>query len=160
MLLSLQFYFPNSSIYVFYIINLLFWCWLKFYCFLFYSLCNLRSCIGAARDSLVTQLVKSLPEMQETQFRSLGWEDPLEKGIAIHSSILVWRISWTTVHGVLKSQTRLSDFHFQYQVLLAKCRVKQKVFSIFFLLSSGIKKKKKSWNFEKGFALWKEPKSL
>ena len=46
-----------------------------------------------------------------------------------------------TVHGVTKSQTRLRDFHFRYQVLLAKCPVKQKVFSIFFLRSSGVKKK-------------------
>ena len=45
--------------------------------------------------------------------RSLGWEDPLEKGKATHSSILVWRIPWTTVHGVAKSRTRLSDFHFE-----------------------------------------------
>ena len=42
--------------------------------------------------SLVTQLVKNLPAMQETWVRSLGWEDPLEKGKAPHSSILAWRI--------------------------------------------------------------------
>ena len=47
----------------------------------------------------------------------LGWEDPLEKGTAIHSSILAWRIPmnrgvwWATDHGVTKSQTRLSNFH-------------------------------------------------
>ena len=45
--------------------------------------------------SLVAQLVKNLPTMQETWVRSLGWEDSLEKGKATHSSILVWRISWT-----------------------------------------------------------------
>ena len=45
--------------------------------------------------SLVAQLVKNLPSMQETWVRSLGWEDPLEKGKAIHSSILAWRIPWT-----------------------------------------------------------------
>ena len=45
--------------------------------------------------SLVAQLVKNLPAMQETWVRSLGWEDPLEKGKAIHSSILAWRIPWT-----------------------------------------------------------------
>ena len=44
--------------------------------------------------------------------RDLGWEDPLEKGKASHSSILAWRIPWTIVHGVTKSRTRLSDFHF------------------------------------------------
>ena len=45
--------------------------------------------------SLVAQLVKNLPAMQETWVQSLGWEDPLEKGKAAHSSILAWRISWT-----------------------------------------------------------------
>ena len=45
--------------------------------------------------SLVTQLVKNLPEMRETWVRSLGWEDPLEKGKVTHSSILAWRIPWT-----------------------------------------------------------------
>ena len=45
--------------------------------------------------SLVTQLVKNLPAMQETWVRSLGWKDPLEKGKATHSSILAWRIPWT-----------------------------------------------------------------
>ena len=45
--------------------------------------------------SLVAQLVKNLPAMRETWVRSLGWEDPLEKGKATHSSILAWRISWT-----------------------------------------------------------------
>ena len=45
--------------------------------------------------SLVTQKVKNLPMMQETQFCSLGWEDPLEKGMATHSSILAWEIPWT-----------------------------------------------------------------
>ena len=45
--------------------------------------------------SLVAQLVKNLPAMRETLVRSLGWEDPLEKGKATHSSILAWRIPWT-----------------------------------------------------------------
>ena len=45
--------------------------------------------------SLVTQLVKNLPEMMETWVRSLGWEDPLEKGKATHSGIQAWRIPWT-----------------------------------------------------------------
>ena len=44
--------------------------------------------------SLVAQLVKNLPAVWETWVRSLGWEDPLEKGTATHSSILAWRISW------------------------------------------------------------------
>ena len=45
--------------------------------------------------SLVAQLVKNLPAVQETQVRSLGWEDPLEKEMASHSSILACKISWT-----------------------------------------------------------------
>ena len=45
--------------------------------------------------SLVAQLVKNTPPMQETWVQSLGWEDPLEKGKATHSSILAWRIPWT-----------------------------------------------------------------
>ena len=45
--------------------------------------------------SLVAQLVKNPPAMQETWGQSLGWEDPLEEGIATHSSILAWRIPWT-----------------------------------------------------------------
>ena len=45
--------------------------------------------------SLVAQLVKNPPAKQETWDRSLGWEDPLEKGKATHSSILAWRIPWT-----------------------------------------------------------------
>ena len=45
--------------------------------------------------SLVAQTVKNLPAMQETQVQSLGWEDPPEKGMVTHSSILTWRIPWT-----------------------------------------------------------------
>ena len=45
--------------------------------------------------SLVAQLVKNPPTVQETWVRSLGWEDPLEKGKATHSSTLAWRIPWT-----------------------------------------------------------------
>ena len=47
------------------------------------------------RASLVAQLVKNLPAMQETWVQSLGWEEPLEKGKATHSSFLAWRIPWT-----------------------------------------------------------------
>ena len=49
----------------------------------------------------MTEMVKNLPARQETQVQSLGWEDPLEKGMANHSSILVWRISWTEEPGRL-----------------------------------------------------------
>ena len=51
----------------------------------------------------MTQTVKNLPEMQETQVQSLGWEDPLEKGMATHSSILAWRIPWTEEPDGLQS---------------------------------------------------------
>ena len=62
----------------------------------------------------MAQLVKSLPAVWETWVRSLGWEDPLEKGKATHSSILAWRTPWTDcmVYRVSKSRTQLSDFHF------------------------------------------------
>ena len=48
------------------------------------------------------QMIKNLPVMQETQVQSLGWEDPLEKGMATHSSILAWRIPWTKESGRLQ----------------------------------------------------------
>ena len=60
----------------------------------------------------MAQLVKN-PAMWETWLQSLAWEDPLEKGMATHSSILAWRIPWMDIHGVANSQTQLSDFHFQ-----------------------------------------------
>ena len=86
--------------------------------------------------SLVTQLVKKSPAMQDTWVQSLGWEGPLEKGMSTHSSILAWKIPYSpwgqgydnslqysclenpkdrgawqsTVHGVTKSWARLSDF--------------------------------------------------
>ena len=63
----------------------------------------------------MAQTVKNLPAMRETWIRTLGWEDPLEEGMATHSSILAWRIpmdkgAWrATFYGVEKSQTLLSD---------------------------------------------------
>ena len=51
----------------------------------------------------MAQTVKSLPAMWETQVLSLGWEDALEKGMATHSSLLVWRIPWTEEPGGLQS---------------------------------------------------------
>ena len=59
--------------------------------------------------SFIAQLVKNVPAMQETWVQSLGQEDPMEKEMATHSSILAWRIPWTeepggaTVHGTMKS---------------------------------------------------------
>ena len=69
------------------------------------------------QSSLLPQMVKNL---QEIQVRFLGWEDPLEKRMATHSSILAWKIPWTEepgglqrsiVHGVTKSWIRLCDAH-------------------------------------------------
>ena len=53
--------------------------------------------------SLVAQTVKRLPTMWETRVQSLGWEDPLEKEMATHSSILAWKIPWTEEPGGLQS---------------------------------------------------------
>ena len=64
---------------------------------------------------LLTQMVKNQPAMQEIWARFLGWEEPLEEGMATYSSILAWRIPmdreawWAKVHGVAKSWTGLSD---------------------------------------------------
>ena len=54
-------------------------------------------------SSLVAQMVKRLPAMQETRVRSLGWEDTLEKEMATHSSTLAWKIPWTEEPGRLQS---------------------------------------------------------
>ena len=76
---------------------------------------SLLKTLKGSGSSLVVQLVKNPPEVQETWVQSLGREDPLEEGMATHSSILAWRIPmdrgawWTTVCGVTKSQTQLSD---------------------------------------------------
>ena len=90
--------------------------------------CHYSGCKGASHCcfdlhfhsnwvSPVAQLVKNPPTMWETWVWSLGWEDSLEKGKVTHSSILAWRIPWTTVHRVAKSRTRLSDFHFTYFIV-------------------------------------------
>ena len=55
-----------------------------------------------SRASLVAQLVKNPPAVRETWVQSLGWEDPLEESMAIHSSILAWRIPWTEELGGLQ----------------------------------------------------------
>ena len=74
----------------------------------------------------MAQTVKNLPAMRETWVWFLGWEDPLKKGVATHSSILTWRIPWTgdpswlTVHVVTKSQTGLSDFRFLYEMSISE----------------------------------------
>ena len=65
-------------------------------------------------EFLVAQTVKNLPAMQETRVQSLGQEDPLEKRMATHSSVLAWEIPWTEEPGGLQfvgsqSRTRLSN---------------------------------------------------
>ena len=78
--------------------------------------------------SLVAQMVKNLPAMQETQVQSLDWEDPLEKEMATHSSVLAWRIPWTEepgrlVHGVAKSWAqRETELPWGFIVLLWWCQ--------------------------------------
>ena len=66
-------------------------------------LLSLLRAYGMYWASLLAQMVKNLPAMQETGVRSLGREDPLEKGMATHSSILAWRIPWTEEPGGLQS---------------------------------------------------------
>ena len=74
--------------------------------------CSQNEAIG---NRSLAQSVKNPPAMQETWVQFLGWEDPLEEGMAIRSSILAWRIptdrgAWrATVHGVTKRRTQLSD---------------------------------------------------
>ena len=69
----------------------------------------MRHLIGEA--SLVTQMVNNLPAMQKNQVQSLGWEDPLEKEMAPHSSILAWRIPWIEEPGRLQSMGSLRVGH-------------------------------------------------
>ena len=59
--------------------------------------------VRSSRTSLVPQMVKRLSAMRETQVRSLGWEDPLEKEMAIHSRTIAWKIPWTEESGRLQS---------------------------------------------------------
>ena len=62
-------------------------------------------------------MVKNLPAMRETWVRSLGWEDPLEKGMATHSSIPAWRIPWTEETGGLQSMGSLAQKCIEVRVL-------------------------------------------
>ena len=78
--------------------------------------------------SLVAQLVKSLPAVQETRVRSLGQEDPVEKKMATHATILAWRIPWTEEPGGLQSMgsprvglDRVTNFHFYPSVKAQTC---------------------------------------
>ena len=64
---------------------------------------SISLCPASFWASLVAQMVKRLSTMRETRVQSLGWEDPLEKEMAAHSSILAWKIPWTTEPGRLPS---------------------------------------------------------
>ena len=64
---------------------------------------NINNLRYADNTSLLAQMIKNLPVMQETQVQFLGQEDPLEKGMATHSSTLAWRIPWTKETGRLQS---------------------------------------------------------
>ena len=78
------------------------------------------------RTSLVSQMVKNLPAMQETQVLSLGLEDPLEKGMAIHSSILAWGISWTEEPGGLQESDMTEELTLSLSCLFEKVHNKRK----------------------------------
>ena len=65
--------------------------------------------VSILRASLVAQSVKNLPAMQETWIPFLGWEDPLEKEMATHSSILAWRIPWSEEPGRTEEPGRLQS---------------------------------------------------
>ena len=96
--------------------------------------------------SLIAHLVKSLPATQETQVQFLGWEDPLGKEMATHSSALAWRIQgtggawWAAVYGIAQSRTRLnrlsssssSRLVFEYQGM----RILGKISLEFYLLQT------------------------
>ena len=81
---------------------------------------------------------KASAAVQETEVQSLGWEDPLEKEMATHSSTLAWKIPWwATVHGVTKSQTGLSNFSFTFTVLY-HCPFENCLFTVTVVCSSFI----------------------
>ena len=65
--------------------------------------CNLEALLRTEKVEQASQMVKNLPAMQETLVQSLGWKDPLEKEMAIHSRILAWRILWAEEPGGLQS---------------------------------------------------------
>ena len=85
--LSFNIMFLNLTIFRYQVVILFLNCWILFHC----------------RTSLVTQMVRNLPAMQETQVLSLDLDNPLEKGMATHSSILAWGIPWTEEPGGLYS---------------------------------------------------------
>ena len=112
------------------------------------------------------KIVKNIPAMQETKLWPLGWEDPLEKGMATHSGILAWRIPWTEEPGGLwfmgSQRVRHNwvtkifilicswDFNMEWVLVLTEC-----------YSTSTIKKKKKCWfNWARHFRSWLCPDSI
>ena len=73
--------------------------------------CQSASALGGSPGSLMAQMTKNLPVMQETLVQSLGGEDPLEEGMATPSSILAWRIPWSEEPGGLQSMGVLRFGH-------------------------------------------------
>ena len=108
------------------------------------------------RASLVAQMRKNPPTVQETRVWSLGREDPLEKGMAAHSSLLAWRIPWTEepgqaiVYRVAKSWTQPSDFHLHFNVHFENLK---KTFQKFYLNVSDTHFMIKSDSFPLGSSL-------
>ena len=95
-----------------------------------------------SQASLVAQTVKNLPEMWETQVRSLGWEDPLQKQMAIHSSIIAQRNPWTEKPGKLpsmefKESDRTEQLHFYFLTggpgLDVSCELNKGIFHLTFI---------------------------
>ena len=78
---------------------------------------------------LTIKIIKNLPAMQKPRVQTLGWEDPLEKGMATHSRILAWRIPWTEEPGGLHSPSSHKELHTTEQLTLSR-------FLFFFLLIS------------------------
>ena len=74
-----------------------------------------KAILDINRPSLIVQLVKNLPAVQETLVLFLGWEDPLEKEMTTHSSILAWKIPWTEEPGRLLSMGS-QELEFNYQL--------------------------------------------
>ena len=100
----------------------------------------------------MVQTAKNLPAVWEICIWSLGWEDPLEKGMATHPSILAWRIPWTweparLVYGVTKGQIQPSDFHFTFitENSLQEMLRKKVLFSLYNLKNTVIKWGKKDF---------------
>ena len=106
-----------SSLFIFHLVAVLWTLYLTNRCLIqdLYECFSSKHSKGA---SLVVQMVKNLPSVWEAWVQSLGWEDPLEEGMATQSSIWAWRIPldrgawWAMVYRVAKSWTQLSDFHF------------------------------------------------